>query len=91
MKKSELVDAIAFELGDMSKSAVNNMLDALGEVTRDALNKGEEVTLPELVKFTVKDRPERQGRHPGTGEPMTIAAKRVPKITVLKQLKDSVA
>lgn len=39
-------------------------------------------------KFVVKDRPERQGRNPATGEAITIAASKNVAFTAAKGLKD---
>jgi len=38
----------------------------------------------------VASRPERTGRNPSTGEPMTIKASKAPKFTAGKALKDAV-
>lgn len=52
------------------------------------LAKGEDVSVPGFGKFAVKDRPERQGRNPATGETMTIAASRKLSFTAAKELKN---
>ncbi|WP_449263660.1 HU family DNA-binding protein [Escherichia coli] len=44
--------------------------------------------MPGFGKFAVKDRPERQGRNPATGEAMTIAASKKVSFTAAKGLKD---
>ena len=43
-----------------------------------------------LGTFAVASRPERTGRNPSTGEPMTIKASKAPKFTAGKALKDAV-
>jgi hypothetical protein len=39
-------------------------------------------------RFKVADRPERQGRNPATGEPITIAASKKLSFTPAKALRD---
>ena len=46
------------------------------------------VSIAGFGKFAVKDRPERQGRNPSTGEAMTIAASKKVSFTPAKGLKD---
>ncbi|WP_017184244.1 HU family DNA-binding protein [Sphingobium xenophagum] len=67
-----------------AKAAIAAVFDQIG----DAAAKGEEVAIPGFGKFSVKDRPERQGRNPATGEAMTIAASKKVAFSAAKGLKD---
>ncbi len=67
-----------------AKVAVLAVFEAIG----NAAVKGEEVAIPGFGKFSVKDRPERQGRNPATGEAITIAAAKKVSFTPAKGLKD---
>ena len=55
------------------------------------LKAGDKVALVGFGTFDVKDRPERTGKNPRTGEPVAIAATRVPTFKAGKGLKDAVA
>lgn len=90
MTKQELIDVLKKKT-NQPISAVTNVLDALAEVAKDELAKGNEVPLPGLGKLTVTDKPARKGRNPATGEEIDIPAKRVPKFVAAKALKDAVA
>lgn len=94
MNQAELIDEVtarvSMETG-ISKTTAKRVLDALGEVVKDELAKGNEVPLPGLGKLTVDKRAARRGRNPSTGEKIDIPAKRVPKFTAAKALKDAVA
>jgi DNA-binding protein HU-beta len=57
----------------------------------EAAKKGEEVSLPSFGKFKVKDSAARQGRNPGTGETIEIAASRKLGFSPAKQVKDLLA
>ncbi|EIZ77156.1 histone-like DNA-binding protein [Novosphingobium sp. Rr 2-17] len=67
-----------------ARAAITAVFDQIG----DAAAKGEEIAIPGFGKFSVKDRPERQGRNPATGEAMTIAASKKVSFAAAKGLKD---
>lgn len=89
MNKSELIDAIA-AASDLSKAAAGRALDAMTDTITDALKDGDQVVLVGFGAFTVKERAARTGRNPQTGEPIEIAAAKVPSFKPGKALKDSV-
>ena len=89
MNKAELVDAIA-ESADISKASASRALDAmLGSVTK-SLQGGDTVALVGFGTFHVKERSARTGRNPQTGQPIEIAAAKVPGFKPGKALKDAV-
>jgi DNA-binding protein HU-beta len=89
MNKGELIDAVAASAG-LSRADATKAVDAvLDNVTR-ALAGGNSVSLVGFGTFTVKDRAARMGRNPRTGEPIEIAASRVPGFKAGKALKDAV-
>ena len=89
VNKSELIEAVA-ERVDLPKTSVNKVLEAILETVTSTLTSGEEIALVGFGTFAVKERPERQGRNPATGQPITIAAARVPSFRPGKALKESV-
>lgn len=88
MNVKELVDAVAEKTGN-TKADVRAILNATGEVAADALQKGEEVTLPGLGKFKTKVTAERTGRNPKTGEELRIPSRKAVKFTAATALKDA--
>ncbi len=90
MNQAELTAAVALATGE-TKAAAWAKLTALGNVVRDELKKGGEVTLPGIGKLAIKNRPGRTGRNPRTGEAINIPAKNVPHFGAAKALKDAVA
>ncbi len=71
------------------QTTVKDVLAAMSTITRDALTRGDELTLPGIGKMTVKDRPARTGRNPATGESIEIPAKRTVRLVAAKALKDA--
>ncbi|BCD98080.1 HU family DNA-binding protein [Marinagarivorans cellulosilyticus] len=89
MNKSELVDAIAAS-ADISKAAAGRALDAVTDSITNALKEGDQVALVGFGTFLVKDRAARTGRNPQTGQPIEIAAAKIPTFKPGKALKDAV-
>ena len=54
------------------------------------LTKGEKVTVAGFGTFERRERPERAGRNPRTGEALTISARSAPAFVAAKALKDQV-
>ena len=89
VNKSELIDAIAAQ-ADISKAAAGRALDGALEAVKDALQKGDMVTLVGFGTFYVGKRAARNGRNPRTGKTIKIAAASLPKFRAGKSLKDAV-
>ncbi|MDO5704058.1 MAG: HU family DNA-binding protein [Paracoccus sp. (in: a-proteobacteria)] len=90
MTKAELIADLATECR-IAKTDAALMLAALEVVTTSALNNGETVTIPGIVKLTPKAREARTGRNPRTGEAVEIAAKTVVTAKISAALAKAVA
>lgn len=88
MNKTELVDRIA-EAADISKASAGRALDAALDAITDSLKEADPVSLVGFGTFTVRERAARTGRNPQTGEPINIAAAKVPAFKPGKALKDA--
>lgn len=88
MNKTELIEQMADKAG-ISKAAAGAALDAATEAIKGTLKKGGSVTLVGFGSFTVTKRAARTGRNPKTGEPLKIKARKSPKFTAGKGLKDA--
>ena len=88
MTKSEFVDQVAAESG-LGKGEAAQAVDAVLKTIEDTLKRGSEVNFSGFGKFSVAERGARQGVHPRTGQPIQIAASRVPKFTAGSKLKAS--
>ena len=89
MNKAELIDSIATST-ELPKAAAGRALEAMIEAIAGALQKGDSVALVGFGTFTVKERAARTGRNPQTGEPISIAAAKVPSFKPGKALKEAV-
>ena len=77
MNKNELIDAMAAKTGS-SKTEANRAVTALTDIISEALKNGDSISLIGFGTFEVRERGERTGRNPRTGEQMQSAASRVP-------------
>ncbi|NKX44902.1 HU family DNA-binding protein [Roseicyclus persicicus] len=89
MTKTQLVAAIAEEMGSDKKTAAA-ALDAVAAVVTKEVAAGGAVTLPGIGKVYCRERAERMVRNPATGESIKKEADKQVKVTVAKSLKDSV-
>ncbi|MBU3054779.1 MULTISPECIES: HU family DNA-binding protein [Pseudomonas] len=87
--KDQLISDIA-EATDAPKASVRAVLEQLSEIVSDALENGDELTLPGIGKLKVSERPARTGRNPQTGAAIEIAAKKVVKFVPAKALTDAI-
>jgi DNA-binding protein HU-beta len=90
MNKGELVDAIAIK-ATVTKKEADAVLSAVIETIVEAVSSGDKVTLVGFGSFEKRDRAQREGRNPKTGETMTIAATSVPGFSAGKLFKEKVA
>ncbi|MCA0403272.1 MAG: integration host factor subunit alpha [Proteobacteria bacterium] len=71
---------IATDLCDqlkLNKSDAKEMVEAFFENLRHALENGRHVKLSGFGNFTLRDKPQRPGRNPKTGEEIPVSARRV--------------
>ena len=88
MTKTQLVAALADEMGTDKKTA-GTALDAVCNVITREVSEGGAVTVPGVGKFYLRERPERMVRNPATGEQLKKEADKQVKVTIAKALKDS--
>lgn len=89
MTKTELIGKVA-QLTELPKKDVGTAVDAVFDSIADALKAGDKVQLIGFGSFEVRERPERTGRNPQTGEEITILARKAPVFKAGKSLKEAV-
>ncbi len=88
MNNAELAETLVADLG-MTKPDARKAVDGVMAAIVSAAAKGEEITLAGFGKFKIKDSPAREGRNPGTGEAIQIAASRKLTFVQAKAVKDA--
>ena len=90
MTKQQLIEKVAAKT-ELGKAEVAAAVDSVLDLIAEALRSNERVDLRGFGSFVVKDKKERQGRNPRTGEMITIAAKRNASFKPGKELTERLA
>jgi DNA-binding protein HU-beta len=89
MKKADLIEKMAAASG-CTKACAGKALDGAIDAITKTLKKGNKVALVGFGTFSVGKRKARTGRNPQTGSAIKIPARKVPKFSAGKTLKDAV-
>ena len=76
LTKAELAEALFDELG-LNKREAKEFVDLFFEEIRERLQSGKEVKLSGFGNFELRNKNQRPGRNPKTGEEIPISARRV--------------
>ena len=86
LTKAELADLL-FERVGLNKREAKDMVETFFEEIRFALQRGDSVKLSGFGNFQLRDKPQRPGRNPKTGEAIPITARRVVTFHASQKLK----
>ncbi len=86
LTKAELAELL-FEQVGLNKREAKDMVETFFDELRNALERGEMVKLSSFGNFQLRDKPQRPGRNPKTGEEIPITARRVVTFHASQKLK----
>ena len=86
LTKAELAELL-FEQVGLNKREAKDMVETFFDEIRNALEGGEPVKLSGFGNFQLRDKPQRPGRNPKTGEEIPITARRVVTFHPSQKLK----
>ena len=89
MNKADFIGAVS-AAADLSRADAGRAVDAMIDVIKKALKKGDTISLVGFGTFTVRSRAARSGRNPRTGQTINIEASKNPTFKAGKALKDAV-
>jgi DNA-binding protein HU-beta len=89
MNKADFIGAVA-DASELSKADAGRAVDAVIEVVKKTLKKGDTISIVGFGTFVVRTRAARTGRNPRSGETINIAASKNPSFKAGKALKDAV-
>ncbi len=89
LTKSDIANVVSEQVGHTRKQS-SKMLDSLLELIKQSLENGEDVLISGFGKFSVKEKRERTGRNPQSGELITLPARRVVTFKCSGKLRDSI-
>lgn len=76
LTKAQMADRLFDELG-LNKREAKEIVELFFDELRDALERNEQVKLSGFGNFDLREKGERPGRNPKTGEEIPISARRV--------------
>ena len=89
LTRAELAD-LMFEKVGLNKREAKDKVESYFEEIRAQLERGESVKLSGFGNFQLRDKPQRPGRNPKTGEDIPITARRVVTFHPSQKLKSMV-
>ena len=88
--KMELANVLFDELG-LNKREAKEFVELFFEEIRSALENGDNVKFSGFGSFSVRDKPQRPGRNPKTGEEIPVSARRVVTYKASQKIKNRIA
>jgi integration host factor subunit alpha len=89
LTKAEIAEQVHKQLGRNKKESAR-MVQALFEIIKDSLENGKDVMISGFGKFSIRDRGERSGRNPLTGDTIMLSAKKVVTFKCSGKLREKI-
>ena len=89
MTKADIVQAVYTKLGGFSKKEAADLVDQVFDSMKETLGRAEKIKISGFGNFVLRDKRQRQGRNPQTGEPIVITARRVLNFKASQLLKQA--
>jgi len=74
--KAHIVENL-FAKNVFTKTESAQIIETLFEIVKDSLEEGDDVLISGFGKFSVKEKNQRRGRNPQTGDPILLAPRKV--------------
>ena len=89
LTKAEMAERLFEEVG-LNKREAKEFVDAFFDVLRDSLQRGQGIKLSGFGNFDLRQKNQRPGRNPKTGEEIPISARTVVTFRPGQKLKERV-
>jgi integration host factor subunit alpha len=77
MTKADIARAVHSRIGGLSMKEAAELVELIFETMKETLGRGEKIKISSFGNFVPRDKRERQGRNPQTGESLVLAERRV--------------
>jgi len=88
MTKADIVEKIFDKVG-FSKKESAELVESVFDIIKSTLEKGDKIKIAGFGNFVVKEKADRRGRNPQTGEEITISARKILTFKPSQVLKTS--
>ncbi|MDD3293780.1 MAG: integration host factor subunit alpha [Geobacteraceae bacterium] len=89
MTKSDMVEKIYEKIG-FSKKESAELVEMVFDIIKSTLETGEKIKIAGFGNFVVKEKADRRGRNPQTGEEIVISARKILTFKPSQVLKASI-
>lgn len=89
LTKTDVVDAIQQRIG-FSRKKSTDLIETFIEIMKRTIESGDDVLISGFGKFCVKEKNQRKGRNPATGQDMLLDPRRVVTFKCSSVLRDKV-
>jgi len=89
MTKADIVEKIYEKVG-FSKKESAELVELVFDIVKRTLEQGDKIKIAGFGNFVVKEKADRRGRNPQTGEEITISARRIHTFKPSQVLKASI-
>jgi len=89
MTKADIVERIYEKVG-FSKKESAELVETVFSLIKDTLEQGDKIKIAGFGNFVVKEKSDRRGRNPQTGEEITIAARKILTFKPSQVLKSAI-
>jgi integration host factor subunit alpha len=89
LTKANIIDAIAKANG-FPRNKASETIETLIEIIKRTLASGEDVLISNFGKFCIKEKRERKGRNPATGDDLMLEPRKVVTFTCSGKLRNRV-
>ena len=89
LTKVQIVESIHNDIG-IPKNKSTEIVETFVEIVKRTLASGEDVLISDFGKFCVKEKKERRGRNPATGDDLMLEPRKVVTFKCSGKLRDRV-
>jgi len=89
LTKAQIIDSIQNQTG-FPKNKSSEIVEILLEIIKNALASGEDVLISSFGKFCVREKRERKGRNPATGNAMMLRSRKVVTFNCSGKLRNKI-
>jgi len=89
LTKKQIIEEVSRKNGFTMKKSTET-IEILLEIMKRSLESGEDVMISGFGKFCIKDKKERKGRNPSTGEDLMLEPRKVVTFRCSQKLRDRV-
>ena len=89
LTKSDIIDSVQEETG-LPRKRCDELVGDLLELIKGTLESGEDLMISGFGKFCVKEKNERKGRNPATGDDLMLSKRRVITFKCSQSLREKI-